>query len=689
MKSAIDEGNYIGEKYPSLFDNQKFFMNIICFIAITLFLSGCCYLINQLQLRILALLYLETHQGCIPPARPVLGMVLVAFSVIMAVFVHRPLYLWAYRETDDESRPNDTVKHDTLSDAALANQTKWQMIPLRLRDWMQAEYLLNAIVSPKAVYSRIKETLNPSARTLHVATRMDIIPASRVLMRHIWPSFESDKRVIGDTFSVIVPVVFQLRGELANHLKVKDSHEELLPTMRTRDVAELIVQVLDVAFATYGGSGVRDEWQHCKSDYKNALTNTAVAMDEGIVRIVRDLLYRTPFPDDLRKIFDETVVILSTCYVLCVHIQMDWDTKEPYIVWTDMRLPLVAKTLDSKRLQTADGYPRADGFVSRLIRCVNSALNGFRKSSGVFFYNLANANLTKSYHLMMLGPEDTFCARADILRVPRPDWSLAVEDRHFKCERLRGQRHAHLLFTGPENYHGAALMFYYIGRPQDLFFAAGLLALVCLVSLVIGMTDSMMGEDLLGTDVPAVLLLVLSAVCPWLYDEARNDRTESFILDVSAFLTTSASVLALALFTDSGLGLQLVPSGIAANIWRLLLVLVATDVAALMFLSSLHASLYKAFRLDRTSRHYGVLKCWNKAIDFARENWSGATVGSLRWRLRCLMGLDEPELIGVRRNESDRGPFVASSGWPKGWLAVPGSYWWEIERERYRNPPTS
>ena len=69
----------------------------------------------------------------------------------------------------------------------------------------------------------------------------------------------------------------------------------------------------------------------------------------------------------------------------------------------------------------------------------------------MFFYNLANANLAQSYHLMMLGPEDSYCARGDVLEIPHTGAEWLYVDRrpdenNFKCERLRGQRHAHVLW---------------------------------------------------------------------------------------------------------------------------------------------------------------------------------------------------------------------------------------------------
>ena len=233
-----------------------------------------------------------------------------------------------------------------------------------------------------------------------------------------------------------------------------------------------------------------------------------------------------------------------------------------------------------------------------------------------------------------------------------------------------------------ENYHRAAFVFHYVGRPQDLFFAAGLMALVCLVGLVVTMLGAGGGEKL-GTDIPAVLLLALPAICPWLYDRERNDRTESSLLDLSASLTTVASIAGLILFLDSGLGLEIWPSNILPYVWRFLITSEAVDAASLLFLSVLHNSLYKARRLDRTDWKYGVVSLlyrfeWGKRATRILEKRSD-------WLHRLLHGdeLVQGPLEGVVIDENSRGPFVASREWPKGWLAVPGSFWWESERERY------
>lgn len=694
--------NYICEKHPSKFHDEGFVKCIVILVTLILFISGCWNTIKSIQCWLdafaptnpqgLRTITIPTSLSSSINASFKAGMVLMALSVLNALFIFRPLYLRSYREGESDARRNDTVVHNTV-DVENEYNGLWLSLPFYpIETRCEAEYLLNALCQPPVVYIRMNESLRPSARTLAVETRLDIEHIDKMYQERPDNSYKK---------MAIVPVVFQKRGELINHLHVTDANGSRLPTIQTHLVAETILRILDALFKEYDDKGILlNAWNKYKEQYYKELSDTTKKMgfSQIVVSKLLNKIKQNAANERLIKSLDILVNILASCYVLCVRISIDKDSFNTPSVYTKQRLPLYIKQRDYVRKLNSHGKRRIGQW---LINQINDHLNGITKSSGMFYYNLANASLTRSYHLRMLGPEDTFCARGDILEVPPATERYLSSgqlvtisstykqpcDHNFKCEPLLGQRHAHVLFGNAQNYQNATFIFHYIGRPQDLFFAAGFLAMVCLVGLFIGMLGASI--EATNTDIPAIMLIALSAICPWLYDRERNDRSESSLLDFSALLTTIASITGLLLFVYSKLGQAPQPSAVIFS-WRLLTTCVATDAVALLFLSLLHASLYKARRLGRIDRRYGIVKFLGWLADsFSDIDDKGLKENHrILWRLRCLAGLTSAEIYGVihvddaEGSKDQKGPFIASRDWPRGWLATPGSFWWEIERER-------
>lgn len=709
MKDAVEGENYICEMYPSKFHDEGFVVCLVDAVMLASFMYGCWCIIIAIQqwLQSNSSVPLTSVPLITPPLKR--GLFFIWFAAVIAFFILRPIYLRSYREGEDDARRNDTVRHETVG-GEQESLDPWLSLPFfPAKERCEAEYLLNALCQPPIVYIRMYESLRPSARTLAVETHLDIVHINDVRNEKLCDSLVN---------TAIVPVVFHKRGELINHLNVSDANGHRLQTMQTSLVAKTIVDTLGGLFMQESREDkeLLSAWEKCQRGYYEELRDTTKAMKSSHMEVSR-LLNQIPKSEANTQLIESLYTLVNTlasCYVLCVRISIGEQGSGTPHICMNQRLPLYLKPRDYIRTLNAFGKPRRGQWA---INAINDCLNGIAKTSGMFYYNLANASLTQSYHLTMLGPEETFCARADILEVPPATkrYSDAGEpeelspkreppcDHNVRCEPLRGQRHAHILFGNALNYHNATFIFHYIGRPQDLYFAAGFLATVCLIGLLVGMFG--VSDNTLNTDTPAIMLIALSAICPWLYDRERNDRSESTLLDLSAFLTTVASIMGLLLFVYSKLCNASHPDAIAftdatAFSWRLLMTCIAADAAGLLTLSLLHASLYKARRLGRIDRRHGIMYFLGKfadSMDSVRDEDLKKKNKHL-WRLRHLASLTSAETCGVilKDNEGDssnqEGPFIASRDWPRGWLATPGTFWWGIERQRYSqdaSPTTS
>lgn len=568
----------------------------------------------------------------------VIALVLL-FVAITASFVLK----WLYRKGHDmKEEPVEQRGH-------VLGEEKWDEIwsddkkltferSVALYEW---EFLLNAFMHPRSVFSRINEYISPGRRMLDCDTHYEVKAPQRygLIIRGAQdyePKNGPASRGESAPCKLLIPVAFQERGGLTISQQVYGSSGVNLPIVKQGDFTDMFVRMINSYMDYEKAPRLQERTEELLREYlRNIRRNPDVRVPETVCGEMLDALgdswqSRTFCRDVLR-----VLVGLKDVIPVCVSLHVAAGQEEQNQEVARLHLPRIFKLSVREKREMLEKpvnvIPNRDG--SHLAGVINWVLRKGAHQGDTIYYNMANAGRSTSYHLHVEGPENTYYARGSLIRENAGD-RRQIYAEQVEMQKRCGQRNAHIYIRSGHRMVNTAFMFRFRKAPLDsyhIMFVATLLCMVVLSVCLMGSTEA------LGVAVPgceggssglsavSMLLAVVSAAGSWIYGRAWDGREESFGITMAVVATVGCSVVGMLL---SGLvGADLIASDSVAPELRILMLtawgaVISTMlcVTALIGYAALrHGSIYRYLLAKDPSKRIGE-DDW-PASDGNPEDW--------------------------------------------------------------------
>lgn len=387
----------------------------------------------------------------------------------------------------------------------------------------ELEHFIMALVSPKLVISRIRETVAPLSRAVDV--RVDHTVAV-------------PKNVSGDFY---LPIVVLKKGRMLDRLIVSTDQSGALPVMAYTEALVMVMRVISRLVEDSGPLAYRDYKRNFQKEAFHLVSRRAPLSqeerDERSKYLGRlDMLLGQ---GDIATLVVSLVELLSEHYAQVVAV--------PASIASSCSTMHVS--VSYRRIQDLD-QPADQWFAPAYwMRRLRVALD-VRPSA--FAYPLENAARAPSYHLEFFGPENTYLARQLILggTVEAPVEFGPQHGRYRRGRRRRGQRYGHIylrMATEQIRIDSMNALFSFFERVPGSVGEAAIASLAATMLIFGGGQVLGRGDDPRG-DLVAVLLAFPVTAASWIglsrrggvaggVTASRLGSLLTFVLSMSAALT--------------------------------------------------------------------------------------------------------------------------------------------------------
>lgn len=535
-------------------------------------------------------------------------------------------YRWAYR------RSYDMKEEPVKLRAPDGSERRWiravvpdpsQGLPGKVKAYEQ-EFLLNALVNPRRVFSRITEYVTPGRRMLDCSVHFEVQAPDQQDLRILGLNdVPAEYRTAEETAGceLIVPVAFQERGGLTISQTVSNASGRDMPIVKQEDFTEMVISMVERYF-----KGVRhpDKFtSDLRDDLRGYLKNTELNPDTSVPeRLCAEmfLVKQTETDESCCRAVLRMLVGLRDVIPLCVSIHvvaipMERGGEEWVHDPVD-RIPRVFKLrMEEKREMVAkptDVVPNLRG--SRAVELVNKVLRMGAHQGETIYYNIANAGRSTSYHLHVEGPENTYYARGSLLRENKGDRRLIYAEQ-VEMQKRCGQRNAHIYIRSGHRMVNTTFMFRFRKAPLDSYHIMFIAALLCVAVLAVCVMGSLcnLGRSAnapglagilsacdgsgssSGLSTVSMLLAVVSAAGSWIYGRAWDGREDSAGIKASVVSTVGCSVSGM-LFNAavvSGVFPNEAAGDVGLAIWCMILSVMLCTMVLVGYMALLHGSIYR------------------------------------------------------------------------------------------------
>jgi hypothetical protein len=469
------------------------------------------------------------------------------------------------------------------------------------------EFLINALVEPRMVFARISESVSPGRRMLDCTVNYEIVPPSERGLR----VFDAGDLVVdknkgkAKACSLIVPVSFQKRGMLAMKQVVRNASGAMLPVVKQSEFAAYLLKMIEgFLFRDGESASIKKRWIDLEPKLKGYLSsmecnpNADLAVEAVKLMLASREGKASAPPEDIE--FCRSMLIALVCLkdVIPVCVSLRAAVVPEGLAGSAFPSPVFGLRLEEKRemeVKPANAIPnRSNGAA---LERINRLARVFSRRSDTIYYNLARAGRSTSYHLYVEGPEGTYYSRGSLLRESTEDDRPIVAE-HVEMQKRRGQRNAHIYIRAGHCMSNVVFMFRYKKAPLDTFHIMFIAALLCTTVLALcAMTSLASNGSGASSNLSMVtmLLAVVSAAGPWIYNRASDGREESFGIEVATIVMTVCAVSGMILFAY--LGNRGTPSW-SAMMWGLLVAVMGLTATMVGLVALMHDSLYR-YLLDK------------------------------------------------------------------------------------------
>lgn len=494
------------------------------------------------------------------------------------------------------------------------------------------EFFLNALVNPRSVFSRISEHIIPGRRLMECTTEYEItVPKKHGLQ--IVGLNDLSVKAAGDEFTsgfLMVPVSFQKRGSLTILQEVKNTAGRVFPIIRNEKVAKHLLHIIEDRLREEchrNGPSADDikryeYWEnHLKHALKEYLLNVKpnasidVALEVGeLLSCYSSDLKGEHFCDAMTRALVGMKDVVPTCVSMHVALiktsKRDDDSDESNAETTREKvLPQRTFTIFLQEEREMDVKP-TNIFPNRnnnmVIGLINRVMRRTSKRGDTIFYNLARAGRSRSYHLYVKGPEDTYYARGSLLRQDTSD-RRRIYAEHVEVQKRYGQRQAHIYVRSGHRMSNVTFMFRYRKAPLDTYHIMFVAVLLCTAVLIVCAISALANQGMSSLSVATMLLAVITAAGPWIYGRASDGRDASWGIEASMIVMIFCAAIGMILFfwmlttygitIDEGIGstaskLEGAALRWAIFAWSALIAIMAADSAIIGYIAMLHSSVY-------------------------------------------------------------------------------------------------
>lgn len=496
------------------------------------------------------------------------------------------------------------------------------------------EFFATALAEPRRVFQRISENVRPGMRLMDCSTDYELIaPEVRGVRVFGLKDVEGSACPSGGgealACNLVVPVSFQKRGSLSIYREVSGSGGTVIPVIKHTKIVKWIIEGIENYLeCREADDAIWEKWGSLKCELTEYLASMKPNESLDVAYEVSNLMISCPKSDPDRD-HDEiaTTIVLIACMKdvipVCVSLHLaacvdldnvdsrsgEFETSLGYglsggegsslklsaFQWPPRVFSLNLKEKCEMVYKTANAVPnRQNGLAGRVI---NGLIGVVMKRSDTVYYNLSRASRTKSYHLYVQGPEGTYYARGSILREDTSD-PRQTSAKSVVMQRRGGQRNAQLYVQNGRYMSNVTFMFRFKKAPLDtyhiMFVAAFLCTAVLALCAIASIRSDVLGEGKMsGLTMVSMLLAVVSAAGPWVYNRTSDGREDNFGIEVAVVITTLCAVGAMIFFAAFLMKDDLVPRENLPYIWGVFISIECVTSVMVGSVALLHSSLYK------------------------------------------------------------------------------------------------
>lgn len=424
----------------------------------------------------------------------------------------------------------------------------------------EATTFLYLMVEPNSFIDRISESVEPMTRSVSTTTTLSM---------HV-EGYEGDR--------LVVPVVLRQRGSTADGLRFAGPSDERLSSLIALEVNAYCLAVIRRVLASVSPVVLAQYLVRIEPSVAVLISRDKIASLAERDAVLGAIQSLAPEPAEAVQIL-AVVKLVRTLFArqpICVPVVLERPSSpvidsEPVTSHT-FRIRLTARRRTTVKYEVSSGLPAMlDGWARVLFGIREASLN----------VPLVNAARAKSYHLQVLGLENTFLASQTILR----NRVVTRFPAHVVAEVRRGQRHGHLYISGAlrsagYDYHarffermpgsmGPAAMsalsvailtwlaYSAVGRvDSDLFnsweYPTLVLAFPAAISIWVGVeTEKKLLQGVLAARVSTISTIAFAIAAAWLSITAHVAGTEHQWLVLACFASLNAAIALFSWFSRS------------------------------------------------------------------------------------------------------------------------------------------
>ena len=221
--------------------------------------------------------------------RPQIELALSLFSAVVMLISAR--LVWRYYRKGYE------IKEEPVVFPQKGSEIRWRKIfgsQTDMNENVQAyadEFLVNAFVEPRMVFSRISESVSPGRRMLDSVVSYEVLPPTERGLSFFGADdlmLKKDKESCEFRFcSLVVPVSFQKRGKLVMKQEVRNASGTILPVLKQSEFVARILELIHSFLASVCVDadaknrpiGNLPQWDDLRSDLEAAFRSWFIADD--------------------------------------------------------------------------------------------------------------------------------------------------------------------------------------------------------------------------------------------------------------------------------------------------------------------------------------------------------------------------------------------------------------------------
>jgi hypothetical protein len=435
-------------------------------------------------------------------ARPDLRIVLIvvlSVAVLASVFTYWVVSFRTYTkdfEFPDEHSARPAIDEWTEQIALLTGNEANRGLTIQ-----QVVLFMGCIVKPTGYFTRISEHIESFHRSTLVRSSFSIRPPSSI-DKDIAPPDES-------TFDYLVPLLLPRKGTFMDGVRITDGADkrvtavdlEALGVYSLAVIRRFLLASHATAFAGYQANGAaleRKVWDLLMAD---------APTDEQVQAVTDQIMALSAIPQDsLVQSVADFIRELAHHRPICATVSSENVAKSKYP--TTLRFNLERRIIGP--LELIPG-PFSGVRNSKFFDAIRLAL-GVRLNR--VYFPLTAAYRTKSYHVIIEGPEGTYFAGEDFFK-PALGPGEVFENAEITSQARLGQRRSHLQLRGLKGKSGAYYAVRFFERAPTSFSSITVAAVVstALIGLLAFLNTSQLAPgapDRLTSIIPALLALPIA-----------------------------------------------------------------------------------------------------------------------------------------------------------------------------------